>query len=123
MNRTYVPRVPIGRCDYATARQPARRTPRAVYHRRRLIAILLLLVFAGLLPGASFALTAQARAEAVRTARPPLIVVVGQGETLWDLALAYAPPHRDPVAYLAEVIALNDVRATALQPGMVLQLP
>lgn len=94
-----------------------------MYRRRRLLVALLLAVIAGLLPAAALAFTAPAPAEAVSTARPPLTVVVGRGDTLWDLALAHAPRNQSPVAYLAEVIALNNVKATMLQPGMVIRLP
>lgn len=94
-----------------------------MYRRRHRVALLLLVIIAGLLPAAALVFTAPARADAVKVSRPPLIVVVSQGETLWDLALAHTPPGQDPLAYLAEVIALNGVQATALQPGMALRLP
>jgi hypothetical protein len=94
-----------------------------VYRQHRLIAVLLLVIVAGLLLTMALILTAPARADAVSADRPALTVVVSQGDTLWDLALAHTPSGQDPVAYLAEVITLNDVKATALQPGMVLRLP
>ncbi|MGH8886184.1 MAG: LysM peptidoglycan-binding domain-containing protein [Egibacteraceae bacterium] len=95
-----------------------------MHRQRRLTATLLLAIVAGLVPAVVvLAFTAPARADAVRAVRPPLTVVVGQGDTLWDLTLAHAPSTQDPMAYVAEVTALNDVKATALEPGMVLRLP
>jgi hypothetical protein len=94
-----------------------------VYRQHRLIAVLLLVIVAGLLLTVALILTAPARADAVSADRPALTVVVSQGDTLWDLAFAHTPSGQDPMAYLAEVITLNDVKATALQPGMVLRLP
>jgi Tfp pilus assembly protein FimV len=87
------------------------------------MAALLLAIVAGFLPATALMATAPARADAATAARPPRPVVVGPGDTLWDLALAHVPARHDPMAYMVEVIALNDVKATALKPGMVLLLP
>jgi len=85
--------------------------------------VMLLAIVAGFPPAVALAFATPTRAAAVSTTRPPLTIVVGPGDTLWDLARAYAPRRQDPMAYLAEVIALNDVKATTLRPGMVLRLP
>ena len=50
-------------------------------------------------------------------------VVVQRGDTVWDLARAHAPSDSDHMAYVAEVVALNDVRPGTLRPGMILRLP
>ncbi|MGH3921385.1 MAG: LysM peptidoglycan-binding domain-containing protein [Pseudonocardiaceae bacterium] len=93
-----------------------------MYLQRRLVATLLLVIVGGLVPAVLVG-TAPARADAASAVRPPLAVVVGQGDTVWDLALAHAPSTQNPVEYVAEVIVINDVKAAALEPGMVLRLP
>jgi hypothetical protein len=120
MTRTGVPNIEISRHGRDATRRPPVRL-----RQRRLMVTRLLIVGVGLMlvPAVAFAFTASPHAHAVRVSSPARTIVVGQDDTLWDLALAYAPPNQDPVAYLTEVIALNDVRATALQPGMVLKLP
>lgn len=126
MTRTDVPAAVDSQCDRDAATAPRlhpRRTSPAVYRQRRLVAMLLLVIVTGLVPAVVLAGTAPARTDAVSAVRPPLAVVVGQGDTLWDLALAHAPSTQDPVAYVSEVIVLNDVKAAALEPGMVLRLP
>lgn len=50
-------------------------------------------------------------------------VVVGAGDTVWDLARAHLPGDRSLAAYVAEILRANDVNATALVPGTVLRLP
>ncbi|MGH8900196.1 MAG: LysM peptidoglycan-binding domain-containing protein [Egibacteraceae bacterium] len=87
------------------------------------MAMVLLFILAGLVSAVVLARTAPARADVASAVRPPLTVVVGQGDTLWDIALVHAPSTQDPVTYVAEVIVLNDVKAAALEPGMVLRLP
>lgn len=57
------------------------------------------------------------------TAPAPVTVVVAPGDTVWDLALAHLPPGSSPHAYVAEVLARNDVDAAAVRPGTVLRLP
>jgi hypothetical protein len=81
-----------------------------------------LIVAAGLVLALSLAVTAPSRAGA-GDAAATRSVVVRQGDTIWDLAGAHAPAGRDTMAYIAEIVALNDVRPSALHPGMVLQLP
>jgi nucleoid-associated protein YgaU len=103
------------------ARVAARRaaTPRVFVIRRLVTAILFLGVVAVAI--ASFGvLHSQASSDAsVVTAT----VVVGPGDTVWDIARPYAPAGVAPQAYVAQVLRYNDVQATAIQPGTVLQLP
>lgn len=50
-------------------------------------------------------------------------VVVGPGDTVWDLAAVNRPPGREPSSYVAEVVALNGLDPSRLRPGTVLRLP
>ena len=99
----------------ARARAAARRRALAV---RRFFA---LVVVAGIvLAGVSlFALRSEAAPEPVMTAT----VVVGPGETVWDIASEYLPAGGSTHAYVAEILAYNDVQAASIAPGAVLQLP
>lgn len=55
--------------------------------------------------------------------RASVTVVVGEGDTVWDLAGRHVPAGVDRAVYVAEVVAANDVDAGALVPGSVLRLP
>jgi hypothetical protein len=88
---------------------------------RRIATVAALIAVSGLALTATLALSAPEPSDAVSV--PTLrTVVVKEGDTIWDLARAYVPAGQDPVAYMAEVAAMNGVEATALQPGMVLRL-
>lgn len=50
-------------------------------------------------------------------------VVVGHGDTVWDLAREHVPAGMTVQDYAWLVVEHNDVTATALQPGTVLVLP
>jgi LysM domain-containing protein len=103
---------------------PGNRRPQsiAVYRRRRLAVAVLLVVLVGLLFAMVLALAAPLHSDAAGTGGAQTIVV-GVGDTIWDLARAHVPAGRDVMSYVAEIVVLNDVDATALQPGMVLRLP
>jgi|SRR5450432_721817 LysM domain len=49
-------------------------------------------------------------------------VVVQPGQTLWGIA-TQAAPHADPRATVQQIIVLNHLASTALQPGETLALP
>ena len=49
-------------------------------------------------------------------------VVVGPGDTLWQLARTHAPG-RDPRSVVAEIVALNGLGSTGVQAGAVLEVP
>jgi len=49
-------------------------------------------------------------------------VVVEQGDTLWGIATRHAPD-RDPVATMAEIRRLNDLRGSRIETGQELVLP
>ncbi|MGH8910566.1 MAG: LysM peptidoglycan-binding domain-containing protein [Egibacteraceae bacterium] len=82
----------------------------------------MLVVLAGVVLAVMLSLAAPLRSDAV-SARRTQAIVVGGNDTIWDLARAHAPAGQDILSYVAEVIEMNDVDATALQPGMVLHLP
>lgn len=56
-------------------------------------------------------------------AAPLATVVVQPGDTVWDIAAAHAPAGTSTADYAWLVATHNDVQATALRPGTVLQLP
>ena len=118
-----VPAMARGAGTPARARAPRGRPhpSAAMLLRRRRVAALLILcaVTTGLLVAGWPAL----RSEAATPAPPPEHVVVGPGDTVWDLAVPRTPPGERPHAYVAEVLTLNGVDAGAIRPGTVLALP
>jgi hypothetical protein len=52
-----------------------------------------------------------------------VVVVVAEGETVWDLVLPYAPAGSDPHEWVALVARHNDVEPRAIRPGEVLRVP
>lgn len=72
-----------------------------------------------ILPG----LRGAASASGPNSAAEPVIIVVAEGDTVWDLALEHAPEGEDPDVYSALIVEHNDVDAAALRPGDVLALP
>jgi hypothetical protein len=53
--------------------------------------------------------------------RAPKVVTVGAGDTLWEVAVRYAPKEIDPRAYLDVLVRANG-SATVL-PGQRIRLP
>lgn len=106
--------------ELSQRRQPTAGHPRLsrrVYMRRRAMA-LALLVLAGV------ALVAPLRSDAAPAFEPePALVVVGEGDTLWDLAWPYLPVGQDLRAYVLDVAADNEISPGALRPGMVVRFP
>lgn len=49
-------------------------------------------------------------------------VVVGPGDTLWQIAGEHAP-ERDPRSVVDEIVALNDLTSTGVQAGQTLVVP
>ena len=93
------------------ARARAARARRAVLLRRRVAVVAGLVALAGP-PGPAVA------------SRPgaPAQVVVGPGDTLWELAGRYAPRGIDPRAYVDALARLNHLPA-GVQAGQRLRLP
>ncbi|NBQ93258.1 MAG: LysM peptidoglycan-binding domain-containing protein, partial [Micrococcales bacterium] len=49
-------------------------------------------------------------------------VTVMSGQSLWDLAEEYAP-NRDPRDFISDLMALNNLNSSSVDPGMQLALP
>ncbi|HUH06415.1 MAG TPA: LysM peptidoglycan-binding domain-containing protein [Egibacteraceae bacterium] len=80
-----------------------------------LVAVAALLI----LPG----LRGAAAAAGPASAAEPMIIVVAEGDTVWDLAREHVPAGQDPAVYSALIVEHNGVDAAALRPGDVLALP
>lgn len=117
---------PVPATTAGPLRAPARRPhPAAVYRRRRVAvaaaAVAVLTVVAvGLAVGRAPA--ALRDAPGGGTAPAPT-VVVGPGETLWQVVVPHAPAGAHPMAYVVEVAAYNDIDPRAVPAGTVLRLP
>ena len=61
--------------------------------------------------------------QADEPAQPAVTVVVQAGDTVWDLARLHAPAGSSTQDYAMQIVIHNDVTATALRPGTVLELP
>ena len=85
----------------------------------RLAAVLIVLAAAAWFLGGGLVRASQADVPA----QPPAVVVVQPGDTIWELAQAHAPAGTSTQDYVMQVVAHNEVRATALRPGSVLELP
>ena len=100
------------------ARRAALRRRRQIFMIRRLLVLLVVLAM-GLGIASLWALRSEASSEPAVAAT----VVVGPGDTVWDIAHEYVPAGVHPQAYVAAVLRHNDLDAGALAPGMVLELP
>ncbi len=95
-----------------------RRRARAevVGRRRAAVGVMAVVVAAGVLA----AWTPSGEVEA--SARQPGHVVVGPGETWWDIAEVYAAESVDPRSYVDRLQEINDLSGP-IRPGMRLKLP
>jgi hypothetical protein len=91
----------------------------ATFWRRRLMVLLVLVAFAFLLTVA----IGRVGAEAELSDRVAGHVVVHPGETLWDVAVATAPEGMDVRRQLADLEALNGLRAHEVDAWTVVLLP
>ncbi|THJ64933.1 LysM peptidoglycan-binding domain-containing protein [Arthrobacter echini] len=66
----------------------------------------------------SVAQASEAEPEGTRTTE----VAVSTGETLWGLAMHYAP-ERDPRDVVAEMVELNELHSSVVQPGQSIAVP
>lgn len=115
----------------ATARRPAplHPAPRAATRAggraqaRRRLGILALLVIAAVLALGPVVGSAAADIPGDPAPPPTAHLVIGQGETVWDLAAPHAPAGANVEVYVAEVLAHNGLEATAVAPGTVVRLP
>lgn len=114
----------VDQADGCGAR-PLSRMPAAVYRRRRVVAVAVVVV-ATVAMGMAVASATGALVGEIPPpagAAEPVRLVVGPGDTVWDLAAPHAPAGTDAMAYVAEVAAFNDVDPRAVRPGTVLRLP
>lgn len=100
-----------------------RRLPARVYHRRRAavaaaVATIVVVLVVGLMSGG-----APPALRDVPASGPVATVVVGPGDTLWELLAPHAPAGAHPTAYVLEVAAFNGVDPRTVTPGTVLRLP
>jgi hypothetical protein len=68
-------------------------------------------------------LGALAGADSTAATTDEVALVVGPGETVWDLALPYVPAGEDAQLFMAQVLTRNGVEATAVRPGTVIRIP
>lgn len=85
----------------------------------RLVSMVLLLIVLGW----AVASLAAGQAQAQNPSTAPLMVVVHQGDTLWDLSREHAPEGLSTLEYAHIVAQANEVRPGLLVPGSVLMLP
>jgi len=110
---------PVARHRPAARPRPARASRRTALLRRRMLAFVVL-VAAVMAIALSLAMESQASSDAgVLEAT----VVVGAGETIWDIAGDYLPAGHSQHAYVARVLRHNGIDASAVAPGTVLHLP
>jgi hypothetical protein len=103
----------------ASAAAPAATTSASTIWRRRIVAVLALVLLA-------FVLTvAIGRVGAGADLDDPVAghVVVAPGETLWDVAAATAPPGVDVRRQLADLEALNGVSSSEVAAWTVILIP
>ncbi|MBM3474195.1 MAG: LysM peptidoglycan-binding domain-containing protein [Armatimonadetes bacterium] len=89
---------------------------RDALRRRRKRVLLLVLVALVLLVSPLFALSMGSPAGSPAPAR----VVVGPGDTLWDLAKEYGPPNADLRQVVREMRETNGLDGSLIRPGQVL---
>ena len=61
--------------------------------------------------------------EGVAPARPPLVVEVRYGDSLWTIAREHGDPNRDVRDVVWRIARANRVEAGALQPGEEIAIP
>lgn len=81
-----------------------------------------LIVFLIILTGCGTVLNVFAGGEEDRLALGGKLVV-SQGDTLWNIAVAYKPDYMDTRDYIEEIKASNELASSSIQVGQVLTLP
>lgn len=113
---------PVGnRAVMDRRRAQHRRAARRAAARRRLVVLVIMAVAV-----LTFVVSAslQSQASDVRgDAGLEATVVVGPGDTVWDIAVDYLPAGEHAHAYAARILQHNGVEASAVAPGSVLRLP
>ncbi len=72
---------------------------------------------------AAFPALAGSRQQDLEGARPPLLVEVAYGDSLWTIAREHGDPNRDVREIVYFIRKTNNVTAAKLQPGDVLAIP
>ncbi len=72
---------------------------------------------------AAFPALAGSRQSNPEGARPPLLIEVEYGDSLWTIAREHGDPNRDVREIVYFIRKANDVTAADLQPGDVLAIP
>lgn len=115
---------PSGPGSARTSKQRSADRPLTLTRRGRLLLVglpIALGVAALILLGAF--LTSQAQAgESPPASSTTVSVNVAAGETLWDLAVHYAP-ERDPRDVVAELVELNNLRTSVVRAGQSISVP
>lgn len=97
--------------------------PAPVYRRRRVAAAAAAVAVVAVVVVAAGPGDAPPALHDAAVAGPPTTLVVGPDDTVWDLVAPHVPTGADPLAYMIEVAAYNDVDPRAVPPGTVLRLP
>lgn len=111
------------------SRRPAAvRSPRPVTRRtrtfqRRRAAVLAAVIVVVAVGAFLLGVVTSSPAGAQQPAPAPVTVVVAPGDTVWELARDHRPDHVSVNEYAATVLAHNDLDATAVVPGTVVELP
>jgi nucleoid-associated protein YgaU len=81
-------------------------------------------VAATVAPGASAGDGGEGVASGIEVGQPvdTSQVVVGPGDTLWQIAREHAP-HRDPRSVVDDIVVLNELSSTGVQAGVTLLVP
>jgi hypothetical protein len=115
---------PDGSAQPRTSTQRSAERPLTLTRRGRfvLVGLPIALGVAALILLGAF-LTSQAQAgESLPAPSSTVEVSVAAGESLWDLAVRYAP-ERDPRDVVAEMVELNDLRGSIIQAGQTVAIP
>jgi hypothetical protein len=107
---------------------PRRSTVRLTRRGRIVVAVMLTAAFLSLVVLAWLAIAARAAQAADRGSPPGAVyqnltsVVVHPGQTLWSIA-SQAEPTADPRVVMQQIIDLNALRSTGIEPGQRLWVP
>lgn len=113
----------------AAGRAATRHSPQRA-RRRRVALALLAVVTIALLTGGAAAGT-EAGGDPATALRPGpdaaraggRVLVLSEGETLWDVVLPHTPEGVDPAVFVARVVAANGLDPRSVPPGTLVRLP
>lgn len=102
---------------------PVRPATHRVYRARRLLVIIVLATTAAAVGLGVVATRPAASVTSTMDSTVGVTVVIGPGETLWDVAVDYLPDGRDRMSWIADVAAANDADPGTLRPGTAVVIP